>query len=93
MGISVWRGKFNKNSGKVVFDKEKQTGSVEIVIDLDSVDFGHVAMNTWARGEGLFDTARFPPARYVGKLESFVAGASTMVVGQLSLHGVTRRWI
>ena len=90
MGISVWRGKFNKNSGKVIFDKEKETGSVEIVIDLDSVDFGHPAMNTWARGEGLFDTGKFPPATYTGKLARFVAGAPTMVVGQLSLHGVTR---
>ena len=27
---------------------------------------------------------------YVGKLENFVAGAPTMVAGQLSLHGVTR---
>lgn len=90
MGISVWRGKFNKNSGKVVFDKENQTGNVEIVIDLDSVDFGHAAMNTWARGESLFDTGKFPPATYAGKLADFVAGAPTMVLGQLSLHGVTR---
>ncbi len=90
MGISVWRGKFNKNSGKVFLDKEKGDGKVEIAIDLDSVDFGHPAMNAWARGESLFDTGKFPAATYTGKLASFVAGAPTMVVGQLSLHGVTR---
>lgn len=90
MGISVWRGKFNKSSGKVTLDKEKGQGTVAITIDLDSVDFGHPTMNTWARGEALFDTERFPPATYTGKLEGFVAGAPTQVVGQLSLHGVTR---
>ena len=90
MGISVWRGKFNKTSGKVTLDKEKGQGSIAITIDLDSVDFGHPTMNTWARGESLFDTERFPPATYKGKLEGFVAGAPTQVVGQLSLHGVTR---
>lgn len=89
-GISVWRGKFNKNSGKVIFDKENQTGNVEIVIDLDSVDFGLAAMNAWARSESLFDTGKFPLATYAGKLADFVAGAPTMVLGQLSLHGVTR---
>ena len=90
LGISVWRGKFNKSSGKVVLDKENGRGSVEVLIDLDSVDFGHPTMNSWARGENLFDTGKFPPATYVGKLENFVAGAPTMVAGQLSLHGVTR---
>lgn len=90
MGISIWRGKFTKNSGKVVFDKESGQGGVDVTIDLDSVDFGHAAMNSWARGENLFDTARFPPATYRGKFDGFVAGAPTQVVGQLSLHGVTR---
>ena len=90
MGISVWRGKFNRNSGRVTLDKEKGQGSITITIDLDSVDFGHPTMNTWARGEALFDTEKFPPATYTGKLDGFVAGAPTQVVGQLSLHGVTR---
>lgn len=29
MGISVWRGKFNKSSGKVLYDKTSGTGTVE----------------------------------------------------------------
>ena len=90
MGISIWRGKFNKNTGKVVLDKEKGQGNIEVTIDLNSVDFGHQTMNSWARGQDLFDTERFPPAVYKGKLEAFEGGAPTQVVGQLSLHGVTR---
>lgn len=90
MGVSIWRGKFNKNSGKVMLDKETGQGNVEVTIDLESVDFGLPAMNSWARGENFFDTAKFPTATYVGKLAGFVAGAPTMVTGQLSLHGITR---
>ena len=90
MGISIWRGKFNKNTGKVVLDKEKGQGNIEVTIDLNSVDFGHQTMNSWARGQDFFDTERFPSAVYKGKLEAFEGGAPTQVVGQLSLHGVTR---
>ena len=40
MGISVWRGKLNKSSGKVLYDKAAGTGTVEIVTELASIDFG-----------------------------------------------------
>ena len=40
MGISVWRGKFEKTSGTVVLDRAAKTGSLEIVIDTNSIDFG-----------------------------------------------------
>lgn len=90
LGISTWRGKFNKSSGKVTMDREKGEGSVEVSIDLDSVDFGLDAMNTWARGAGLFDTERFPPAVFKGRLAGFANGVPKEAVGTLSLHGVTR---
>ena len=40
MGISVWRGKFDKTSGTVTLDREAKTGSVEIRVEASSVDFG-----------------------------------------------------
>lgn len=91
MGISVWRGKINKNSGKVVLDREAGSGSVDIEIDVASIDFGNDALNEWARGKDLFDVARFgSKARYQGKLTGFTAGVPTQVQGELTLHGVTK---
>jgi polyisoprenoid-binding protein YceI len=90
MGISVWRGKFNANSGKVVLDKAKQSGTIEVEIDTASVDFGHDALNTWAVGTEFFDAAKHGPARYTGKLAGFKKGVPTQVVGALTLRGVTR---
>ena len=46
MGISVWRGKLNKSSGKVVYDKTAGSGTVEIVTELASIDFGMDALAT-----------------------------------------------
>lgn len=90
MGVSIWRGKFNSSSGKVVLDKAKGAGTVEVVVDTASIDYGHDKMNEHARGADLFDVAKYPTATYKGKLEGFVDGAPTKVVGELTLHGVTK---
>jgi polyisoprenoid-binding protein YceI len=90
MGMSHWRGKFNRSSGSVLLDKAEGKGSVEVEIDVASVDFGLDALNTAAIGKELFDTAKYPKATYRGELADFVDGAPTRVRGQLTLHGVTR---
>jgi polyisoprenoid-binding protein YceI len=90
MGLSVWRGKFNKNAGTVVLDKAAGQGRVDITIDATSIDFGLDIMNSKAREPDLFDTAKYPTARYTGRLEGFTNGAPSRVVGELTLHGVTK---
>jgi polyisoprenoid-binding protein YceI len=90
MGISIWRGKVNQTSGKVVLDRASRQGRVEAAIDLASVDFGHDKLNRWATSEEFFDVAKYPTARYSGNLEAFVDGKPTRVKGELSLHGVTK---
>ncbi|AIF45908.1 YceI family protein [Dyella japonica] len=89
-GLSTWRGKFDRTSGKVTLDKTAGTGSVDITVDATSVDFGLDAMNEKARSNELFDAAKYPTATYRGTLAGFVNGAPTKVDGSLTLHGVTR---
>lgn len=90
MGLSTWRGKFNQTQGQVLLDREAEQGSLDIVVDIASVDFGHELMNKVALGESIFDVEKHPHARYKGRLVSFVDGAPTKVEGDLTLHGVTR---
>ena len=90
MGISVWRGKLNKSSGKVLYDKTTGTGTVEIATELSSIDFGMDALATWARGKDFFEVKKFPRAIFKGSLQAPVDGVPTQLVGELTLHGVTR---
>ena len=90
MGVSIWRGKLNKSAGNVTLDKDKGTGTVEVTVDLSTIDFGHQAMNTWAKGNDFFDIEKNPTAVYKGKLEGPAGGAPTQVTGNLTLHGVTK---
>ena len=88
-GLSVWRGKFNRSSGTVMLDRATGTGTVKVVVDMKSADFGQDALNKGAQGKELFESDKYPTATYVGKLAGFVDGAPTEVVGNLTLHGAT----
>jgi polyisoprenoid-binding protein YceI len=90
MGLSIWRGKFNKTGGKVTMDRAAGTGTVEVTIETASMDFGHpkVAENMLAPEQ--LDAKKYPTITYKGRLERFVNGAPTEVKGELTMHGVTQ---
>lgn len=88
-GLSKWRGKIDKSSGTVIYDAEAKTGSVDVLLQIDSIDFGFGPMNTHAKGPDILDAAQFPTASYTGKL--VFKGANVVAVdGNLTLHGVTK---
>jgi polyisoprenoid-binding protein YceI len=89
-GMSVWRGKFDSSSGSVVYDKDAGAGTVNIVVNTASIDFGHAKLNEHTKGPEMFDSAKYPTATYEGKLTKFKAGAPTEIDGSLTLHGVTK---
>jgi polyisoprenoid-binding protein YceI len=90
MGMSLWRGKFNRSSGQVTLDRAAGSGTLAVDIDLASIDFGNDALNESMAKPEYFDTARHPKARYTGKLAGFVDGRPSQVIGTLTLRGVTR---
>jgi polyisoprenoid-binding protein YceI len=89
-GLSIWRGKFTKTSGQVMLDREAGTGSVDILIDASSIDFGHAELEQHVRDEEILNVAKYPQVTYKGKLTQFVDGAPQQVEGELTLKGVTR---
>ena len=89
MGVSFWRGKINSSSGKITLDKAAGTGTVEVTIDIASINFGLAAMDEKARSEDFFDAARFPVASYKGTLR-FDGDKPVAVDGYVTIRGVTR---
>lgn len=94
-GLSIWRGLFKSTTGTVTLDRERSTGSVDIIIDTSSIDFGHDKLNQMIVGEKIgdwngLDVAHYPTAEYKGTLGGFVSGTPTTVIGDLTFHGVTR---
>jgi polyisoprenoid-binding protein YceI len=89
-GVSLWRGKINSSAGKITLDKEAGSGTVEVTMDMKTIDFGHQGLNDHAQTPDIFDTAQFPTATYTGRLAGFRNGAPTTIEGNLTMHGVTK---
>ena len=89
-GYSTQQSRFNKNSGKVVFDKVAKTGSVDIVIDTKSVDTGNETFNEHIQGEDFLDTAKYPTATFKSTKVIFEGDKPAKVEGNLTLKGVTK---
>ena len=89
-GLSVWRGTFDSTSGKVVYDKDAKSGSIEVTVDMTSIDFGMPKLNEHAKSPEIFDAAKYPTATYSGKFTKFNGATPTEAEGTLTMHGVTK---
>jgi len=88
-GLSFWRGKFNSTSGTIDLDTAMSQGTVNITVDMSSIDFGHDGLNTHAMSADMFDVENFPTATFTGRLTGWRDGAPTAVEGELTMHGQT----
>jgi polyisoprenoid-binding protein YceI len=89
-GLSVWRGNFKKTTGTVVLDAAAKTGTVDAIIDTASIDFAHDKLNEHAASHEMLDVANYPTAEYKGQFVEFTDGAPKSILGNLTLHGVTK---
>ncbi len=89
-GMSMWRGKFNSSAGSVILDTAAKAGSVDLTVQIASINFGHAKMDEHAKSAQIFDAAKFPTATYKGKFSKWNGDAPTEVTGDLTLHGVTK---
>ena len=76
-GYSTQLSSFRNTSGKVVFDAEARTGSVDITIDTKSVNTGFEDFNGHIQGEDFLDTAKYPTATFKSTKVVFDAEAKT----------------
>jgi polyisoprenoid-binding protein YceI len=89
-GRSIWRGKFNKTTGKVILDVAAKTGEVDITVDTTSINFGMSAMDEHAKSADMFDVAKFPTATYKGKISKWNGTIPAEVDGEFTLKGITK---
>jgi polyisoprenoid-binding protein YceI len=89
-GLSVWRGKFTSSSGKVVYDKAAKSGTIDVTVDMSSVDFGMPKLNEHAKSAEIFDVAKYPTATFSGKFTKFNGASPTEAEGTFTMHGVSK---
>lgn len=89
-GLSTQLSSFSNTTGKVVFDAQAKTGSVDITIDMKSVNTGFADFNGHIQGEDFLDTAKFPTATFKSTQVVFEGDKPKTIEGNLTIKGVTK---
>ncbi len=90
LGFSTQLSRFNKVTGQVVFDKEAKSGSVDITIDMKSVDTGSALFDEHIQAEDFLDTAKYPTATFKSTKVVFNGDKPAEIHGNLTMKGVTK---
>lgn len=90
LGYSIQMSRFDKTTGKIVLDRAAKTGSVDVVIDMKSVNTGSTLFNGHIQGEELLDTEKYPTATYKSTAMKFDGDKPVAVEGNLTVKGITK---
>ena len=89
-GYSTQLSRFNKTSGTITFDPVAKTGSVDVVIDMKSVDTGFPVFDGHIQGEEFLDTEKFPQATFKSTAVKFDGDKPVAIDGNLTIKGITK---
>ena len=88
-GTSTNRGRFDKKSGSITFDRAGKSGKVDISIETGSVNTGTAPFDKHLQSKDFFDSEAHPTVRFVGEKFSFDGDKVSEVAGTLTLLGKT----
>lgn len=89
-GLSTGRGRFNKTTGTVTIAKGSRNASVDVTIDVNSVDTGVELLDGRLKDAMFFDAAKFPTITFKSTEVRFAGDKMSEVPGQLTIKGVTK---
>jgi polyisoprenoid-binding protein YceI len=90
LGFSTMFGRFGATSGKLTMDREKKTGSVDVVIDASSVDTGMKKRNDHLRSPDFLNVVEFPEITYKSTKVVINDDDTAVVDGNLTIKGVSK---
>jgi polyisoprenoid-binding protein YceI len=91
LAISTVRGAFSSVKGAIQLDDKDITKStVDVTIDVNSVDTRVAARDKDLRSDHFFDVEHYPTITFKSKKVEQVAPGKLKVIGDLTIHGVTK---
>jgi polyisoprenoid-binding protein YceI len=91
MSLTNVHGRFGNIGGTLTWnDADVTKSTVNVTIDVTSVDSGVATRDTDLKSANFFDAAQFPTATFVSTSVSKNGSSSLTVNGNLTLHGVTK---
>jgi polyisoprenoid-binding protein YceI len=94
LAISTVRGGFSKIKGTVSFDdKDPSKSTVDVTIDVSTVDTREPKRDDDLRSDKFFDAAKYPTMAFKSTKVEQVSPGKLKVTGDLTLHGITKEVI
>lgn len=91
LGYSWLMGRFNTFSGGFSLDKDAiEKSSVNVDIDVSSLDSNHAERDKHLRGSDFFDVSKHPKASFVSTKIEKTGDSTANITGNLTLKGVTK---
>jgi polyisoprenoid-binding protein YceI len=91
MAISTVRGAFNKVTGTIALDdKDIAKSTVDVTIDVTTVDTHEPSRDNDLRSDKFFDVAHFPTMTFKSKKVEQLAPGKLKVTGDLTIRGTTK---
>jgi polyisoprenoid-binding protein YceI len=91
LAISTVRGAFSKVTGTVIFDdKDVSKSSVDVTIDVSTVDTREPNRDKDLRSDHFFDVAQYPTMTFKSKKVEQAGTGKLKITGDLTIHGVTK---
>ncbi|VAW85115.1 hypothetical protein MNBD_GAMMA16-2192 [hydrothermal vent metagenome] len=90
LGFSTMQGRFNETSGKMVIDTVNKTGSIDIVINVASVDTAHKKRDDHLRSPDFLNAIEFPEIVYQSSKVTINDDSSALVEGTLTIMGTAK---
>jgi len=91
LGISNVQGEFNKVTGSAqIDDTDLSRSTVKAEIDINSINTRDADRDKDLKSENFLDAAKFPAMQFVSKKFAKAGDGHWQLIGDLTLHGVTR---
>jgi polyisoprenoid-binding protein YceI len=91
LAISTVRGAFTSVKGAVQFDdKDITKSSVDVTIDVNSVDTRQPDRDKDLRSDHFFDAEHFPTITFKSKRVEQLSPGKLKITGDLTIHGITK---
>lgn len=90
MGLSTFKGKIPARSGTIVLDRERKTGTVEVVFDPKGIVTGVPKFDDHLRREDFFAVDEHPTATFKAAQISFKGDEPSTISGSLTIKGITK---
>lgn len=90
LGLSSFTGKIPAESGTIVLDRTKKSGSIEVTFEPETVATGVPKFDNHLRSGDFFEVDKYPTATFKSSKITFKGDEPATIAGELTIKNITK---